>query len=90
MIVAGIYDNFEKKNEYISIDLSDKKHKNRNVDFLETRNMFTGDYEYKIKAQWTNDQYHPTMTMSEDDIIQFVEHLNKWVEKIYLRREESF
>lgn len=56
---------------------------------LETNNMLTGDYEYKIKAQWTNEQYHPTMTMNEDELIKLAAALNDWVQKIHSRREDS-
>ena len=86
MIDRGVYDNFDKENEYITIDLSDRHHKNRVVDLLESVNILSGEYEYKIKAQWTNDQYHPTMTMSEDDVIKFHNELGKWIDKIHERR----
>ena len=64
---------------YIAIDLSDKKHKNRVLHFIETKNILTEEDEYVIKAQWTSDQYHPSMTMSKSELIDFVNALNEWL-----------
>jgi len=86
MIKTGKYDNFGKENDYVTIDLSDSKHKNRVLDILEGQNMITDEYEYTIKAQWTSEQYHPWMTMGENDLIALSEALNNFVEKIQKRR----
>ena len=86
MIETGKYDNFGKENDYISIDLADKKHKNRVLDILEGNNIITDEYEYTIKAQWTSEQYHPWMTMNENDLINLSKALGKFVEKIEERK----
>jgi len=86
MIEKGIYDCFGTDRDFISIDLHTAKHKNRVIDFLEGKNIVTDEYEYEVKAQWTPGQYHPNMTMTEDELIAFFEALSFWVEKIKVRR----
>lgn len=87
MIKTGKYDYYGKDYEYIEIDLSDKKHKNRVLDILEEPHPLNDEYRYSIKAQWTPDGYHPWMTMDETDLINLSKALNKLVEKIETNRQ---
>jgi len=89
MIETGAYDNYGKENDYVTINLADKKHTNRVLDILEGENIVTNEYEYTIKAQWTSEQYHPWMTMNENDLIALSKALNKFVEKIQKRRSDK-
>ena len=82
MIDYGDYEDLGKTHKYVSIDLSTTKHKNRVLDVLQSTCMFTGDFEYHIKAQWTSAQYHPKMCMSESELIEFSEKLNLLVDQI--------
>ncbi|QJB55602.1 hypothetical protein [Pseudodesulfovibrio sp. zrk46] len=83
MIRTGKTEHFD--HDVIQIDLADSRHRNRVLNFIEWESV-TGDFEYRINAQWTNAQYHPTMHMSEDDLIALANELNKWVAKIQSRR----
>ena len=85
MIEFGEYEEFDKVYNYVSIDLTTTKHKNRMLDFLENQNPL-GEYQYMIKAKWTADKFHPTMTLSEDELIEFSNAISKLVEEIELRR----
>lgn len=87
MIKTGIYDYYGKDCSYITIDLSDKKHKNRVLDIEETKNI-DDTITYDIKVQWTASQYHPTMMMKEDDIIDLADALKKEKNKILERRNK--
>lgn len=80
MIKTGITS--DTKDEFITIDLSSSKHKNRVVDFFEEKQLIENESRYSIRAQWTDDKYHPTMCMSESDFLEFVAELNKWADKI--------
>lgn len=89
MIVIDTYDDFGKERGYISIDLHTTKHKNRVINFLEKIHPLTSEYEYEIKAQWSESPFHPMMTMKEEDLLEFAEGLNLWVEKIKNRRAKG-
>ncbi|EOX3957975.1 hypothetical protein [Vibrio alginolyticus] len=82
MIKSGIYDDFGKKHKYVSIDLSSKKYKNRVLNILQTSNPSIDGFEYEIQAKWTPSQYHPTMSLSEKDLIELSEKLNMLVDEI--------
>jgi hypothetical protein len=72
-------------NDFISLDLSDKQHKNRVIDFFERESGIPGEMEYTIRAQWTAAQYHPYMRMDADEFVEFVEALSVWAERIKSR-----
>ncbi|CAN0623062.1 protein of unknown function [Burkholderia multivorans] len=72
--------------EYIAIDLRTTKYKNRLLEFLEYRNPASGDVMYRIRAEWTDDKFHPTMHLDEDDILKLSELFEEWVDKIKKRR----
>ena len=88
MIEFGEYEEFGKVNKYVSIDLTTTKHKNRVLDFLEYQNPLE-EYQYAIKAKWTAEKYHPTMILSEDELIEFSDAISKLAKEIKLRREKS-
>jgi hypothetical protein len=89
MIIIDTYDDFDQERDYISIDLHTTRHKNRVIDFLEKTHPLSGEYEYEIRAQWTDSKFHPMMTMDEEDLIKFAEGLNLWVDKIMKRRAKG-
>ncbi|WP_060825710.1 hypothetical protein [Sulfurospirillum cavolei] len=89
MIEIGKYDHFGTKEDYITIDLSDKKHSNRVINFLKRNNILTGAHEFTIQAQWTAAQFHPDMVMKEDDFLDFADAINQLAEKIKDRRENK-
>jgi len=89
MIDTGSYDDFGKEREFISIDLRTPKHKNRVIDFFEKKNMLNDEYQYSIKAQWTDSKFHPDMTMSEKELIEFASALNSWVQKTKARQDQG-
>ena len=88
MIQKGKYDYLGKEYSYVSIDLADKKHKNRVLDIFEQKNT-DGLYNYVIKAQWTEPRFHPYMSMEEDDVIELSNALNELVTEILDRRNKS-
>lgn len=85
MIIKAKYTPYDEAFEIISVDLSDKKHKNRVINFLEERNPITHEIDYRIIAQWSP-LNHPVMTMKADEIIELAEALNEWVDKIKASR----
>ena len=87
MIQKGKYDYLGKEYSYVSIDLADKKHKNRVLDIFEQKNA-DGLYNYEIKAQWTDSKFHPYMSMKEDDVIELSNALNELVTEILDRRNK--
>lgn len=87
MIDTGTYNHYGTEEDYITIDLSDKKHPNRIIEILKSSNMLTGAHEFTIKAQWTADKFHPDMVMKEDDLLDFADAVNQLAQKIKDRRE---
>ena len=87
MIEFGEYEEFEKVYKFVSIDLTTSKHKNRVLDFIEHQSPM-GNYQYAIKAKWTAEKYHPTMILSEDELIKFSDAILRLVEEINLRRKK--
>ncbi|MCR9698557.1 hypothetical protein NB555_05260, partial [Vibrio cholerae] len=65
--------------KYLSINLSTKKHRNRVIDILQFTNPVTQEFEYKIRAQWTADQFHPTMHLSGAELEDLADKLNQMV-----------
>lgn len=84
MIKTGKTSDFDA--EYISIDLASSKHKNRVLDLFASVDALGQNWEYEIRAQWTSSKFHPTMVMTENDLIQLATALNKWVGDIQARR----
>ena len=82
MIEKGTHDHYGEKLEYISIDLSDKKHKNRVIDFFETRNPLSREFTCDIQAKWSTGRSHPTLTMSKEDILGLAEVFGEWADRI--------
>ncbi|EKA7375374.1 hypothetical protein OL330_004682 [Vibrio parahaemolyticus] len=79
MIDYDDYEEFGNTHKYLSIDLSTTKHKNRVIDILQFTNPLTQEFEYKIRAQWTADQYHPTMHLSGSELEELADKLNQMV-----------
>ncbi len=80
MIEAGTMPDAQEK--YISINLSDNKHRNRIIDFYEEKNIITDEFQCSIKVHWTDDKHHPVMQMKKNDFLKFVQELNYWAENI--------
>jgi hypothetical protein len=82
MIEKGTHIRYGNELEYISIDLSDKKHPNRVIDFLETRDPLSQEFTCDIHAKWSEGKYHPTLTMSQKDILELADLFGAWAERI--------
>lgn len=78
-IEQGLHDDFGKKRKYVSIDLSDTKHKNRVVSFLKCKHPLTGKFYYDVKAKWTSGKYHPSMMLSRAELLELSVALQKMV-----------
>jgi len=89
MIETGQYDHYGTEEDYITINLADKKHKNRVIDILKSSNMLTGEHEFTIQAQWSKGKFHPDMVMKESDFLEFAEAVNELAKKIKERQESS-
>ncbi|QXW46888.1 hypothetical protein [Pseudomonas amygdali] len=72
----------------MEIDLRTTKHKNRMIEFIEKQNQLTSELEYDIRAEWTAQKYHPNMSMSEDELLEFADVINGWVTKIKKERSQ--
>ncbi|MGE6178384.1 hypothetical protein, partial [Aeromonas salmonicida] len=79
MIYYDDYEEFGKTHKYLSIDLSTRTHKNRIIDILQFTNLATQEFEYKIRAKWTPEQYHPTMHLSGSELEELADKLNQMV-----------
>ncbi|QBX41399.1 hypothetical protein E4T63_12700 [Pseudomonas fluorescens] len=82
MIENGKHDHFGETLEYISIDLSDKKHKNRVIDFFETRDPLSQEFTCDIQAKWSTGKFHPTLTMSKQDVLGLADLFGEWAARI--------
>ena len=82
MIITCIDTYHGEENDYISIDLSDDECPNRVLDIYEEVNSKTSEYEYFIRAQWSDSDYHPCMKMDEQDFLDFAAAVNKIAKKI--------
>lgn len=76
----------DTNDEYISIDLATTKHKNRVLDIFAAIDMLGESWKYEIRAKWTDSKFHPTMSMTEDDVLELSDALNKWATDIRVRR----
>ena len=72
----------DTQEEYIAINLSDRKHKNRIINFCKESNLITNEFECSIHAQWTDNNKHPVIKMKKDDFLSFVQALNNWANNI--------
>ncbi|MCL6305592.1 hypothetical protein QQL38_14290 [Pseudomonas syringae] len=88
MIKKGKHEHWNEELEFVEIDLRTTKHKNRMIEFIEKRNQLTNELEYDIRAEWTAQKYHPNMSMSEDELLEFAEVINGWVTKIKKERSQ--
>lgn len=88
MIRSGRCKNeFGKTCNFISIDMASAKHKTRVIDILEFVHPISGDYLYSLKAKWTQDKFHPSMNLSEKDIVSLAKAFGKLARKIEKRAE---
>lgn len=86
MIQLAKYDYFGKECYFITIDLSDTKHKTRILEIAEELNIATGEYRYRIQAKWTPHKYHPNVSMTESDFLQFAKVVSALADEITERK----
>lgn len=84
MIHTGRTD--DTNDEYISIDLATSKYKNRVLDIFAKQEMLGENWRYEIRAKWTDSKFHPTMWMTENDLLMLSDALNDWANAIRVRR----
>lgn len=89
MIDYGDYDDLGQTRKYLSIDLTDKQHPNRVIDIIQTTHPLTQQYQYKIKAQWSPDKFHPTMCLSQEELEEFSSKLNQLINDVKSENTES-
>ncbi|WP_236486386.1 hypothetical protein, partial [Pseudomonas syringae] len=82
MIKKDTHERYGEELEFISIDLSDKKHPNRVIDFLEIRDPVSKEFTCDIHAKWSEGKYHPTLKMSEEDFLDLADLFGAWAERI--------
>lgn len=82
MIRKGNYDYYGRQMEFISIDLSDKKHPNRVIHFLETRHPITQAFTCDVEAKWSTGNLHPSLTMKKEDVLALAHLFSEWAERI--------
>ncbi|GGF64990.1 hypothetical protein [Alteromonas lipolytica] len=82
MIKSGFYDDGGESRKFIRIDLSSSKHKNRVVDICQIYNPETNEFQYDLTAKWTDQKYHPTMFLSESDLMELSKEINLLVDEI--------
>lgn len=87
MIEKGTHELYGQELEYVSIDLSDRRHKNRVLDFFETRDALSNAFTCKIQAKWSEGKFHPTMVMDEEEFLDFADALSKWADRIRESRD---
>ncbi|MBU6957197.1 hypothetical protein KRR23_05510 [Pseudomonas sp. CVAP len=88
MIKKGNHEHWGEELEYVEIDLRSPKYKNRMIEFIEKRNQLTSELEFDIRAEWTAEKFHPNMSMSEDELLEFADVVNGWVAKIKKERAQ--
>lgn len=70
------YESFGKTNHVVVIDKSDKKHPNRSLRIFRMPDPLNR-IRYSIKADWTPDEYHPTMFLEKEDIEDLIQKLQE-------------
>ena len=70
------YENLGKTNQMVVIDKSDNKHPNRILRIFRMLDPLNR-IRYSIKADWTPDEYHPTMFLEKDDIEDLIHKLQE-------------
>lgn len=68
---------FDKKRRCVELDLRDSAKSNRLITVYRTKNPLSGDTEFVVRAAWTKDRYHPTMTMSRSEFKALVAALDE-------------